>query len=98
MASSAKIEAAKLEAAARASTAEAAKRALRETKKPKTQQAGTGSSTRAAARAAGARSSISAQVHPAPPTNTKNPRAPSKEEDQQRDIVDWDLKDEDALP
>ena len=41
--------------------------------------------------------STSARVHPVPPNNTKNPGAPSHEEDQQQDIVDWDLTDEEVL-
>ena len=34
---------------------------------------------------------------PVPPNKPKNLRAPPQEEDQQQDIVDWDLTDEDAL-
>jgi hypothetical protein len=60
------------------------------------QHTGTGPSTRAAARAAGAGASTSAQEYPTF-SNTKNPEAPSKEEDPQQDIADWDLTDEDAL-
>jgi hypothetical protein len=102
----AETKAAKLEAATRASAAEAATKSLHETEKSKTiqptndiskaMQTGTGPSTRAAARAAGAGVSTFAQGNPTPPSNTTNPRVPAQEEDQQQDIVDWDLTD--ALP
>jgi len=77
-AAAAETEAAKLEAVAKASAAEAGKRALQETKKPKTQQTGTGPSTRAAARAAGTGASTPPHFHSIPPSNTKNPGAPSR--------------------
>jgi len=87
MAAAAETEAAKLKAAAKANAAEVAKRAHREIKKPKTQQIGTGPSTRAAARAAAAGASTT-QVHITPPNKTKNSGAPPQKEDHQQDIVE----------
>jgi hypothetical protein len=107
MAATAETEAAKLEASARESAAAAEARSLDETKKPKrvnpandtpkAQLMGTRPSTRAATQATGAGASTSAQAHPTPPPNITNPENPIQEEDQQQDIMDWDLTNEDAL-